>query len=62
MIELNKYKFAGIKSFLKSLGFPSLISYGVTETQNYIVTELLGPTLKDKLKDNEGPFSLETVC
>ena len=38
------------------------MSYGVTDTQNYIVTELLGPTLKEKLKDREGPFSIDTVC
>jgi len=45
------------------LGFPKLISYGVTETQNYIVTELLGTTLKQTLKDRgDGPFSIETVC
>lgn len=34
----------------------------MSDTQNYIVTELLGDTLKDKLKDREGPFSIETVC
>ena len=39
-----------------------MISYGVSDTQNYIVTELLGQTLKDKLKEREGPFSIETVC
>ena len=50
---LNKHKF---------VGFPRLISYGVFDTQNYIVTELLGATLKDKLKERDGPFSLETVC
>ncbi len=33
----------------------------MTDTQNYIVTELLGKSLRDKLKENEGPFSLETV-
>lgn len=44
------------------IGFPKLISYGVSETQNYIVTELLGPSLKDKLKEKDGPFNLETVC
>jgi hypothetical protein len=54
MEQINKFKFRG---------FPKLISYGVTETQNYIVTELLGPTLKQTLSDNgDGPFSLETVC
>lgn len=44
------------------LGFPKLISYGMSDNQNYIVTELLGPTLKDKLKEREGPFTMETVC
>ena len=63
MDTLTKYKFTGItyKGLIR-LGFPKLISYGVTDTQNYIVTELLGPTLKDKLKERDGPFSPETVC
>jgi hypothetical protein len=42
----------------------------VTDTTNYIVTELLGKTLKHLLKDRNDsagdgsgrPFSLETVC
>lgn len=63
METLNKFKFPGTFYFIDfSLGFPKLISYGVTDTQNYIVTELLGPTLKDKLKEREGPFTIETVC
>lgn len=49
-------------SIMKFIGFPKLVCYGVTETQNYIVTELLGATLKDKLKERDGPFSMETVC
>ncbi|TNV87224.1 hypothetical protein FGO68_gene17084 [Halteria grandinella] len=54
MEQINKFKFRG---------FPKLISYGIAETQNYIVTELLGPTLKQTLADQgDGPFSLETVC
>lgn len=54
MEQINKFKFPG---------FPKLISYGVTDTQNYIVTELLGTTLKQTLKDRgDGPFSIETVC
>eukprot|EP00347_Sterkiella_histriomuscorum_P001708 403370985 len=53
MDTLNKFKFPG---------FPKLLSYGMSDNQNYIVTELLGPTLKDKLKEREGPFSMETVC
>ena len=37
MEHLNKFKF---------FGFPRLISYGISEGQNYIVTELLGMTLR----------------
>lgn len=51
-----------ITEIMINLGFPKLISYGISDTQNYIVTELLGTTLKDKLKEWEGPFSMETVC
>ncbi len=37
MEHLNKFKF---------FGFPRLISFGISEGQNYIVTELLGTTLR----------------
>ena len=49
---------------MKIIGFPKLISYGMTaDSQNYIVSELLVTTLKQVLKDrNDGPFSIDTVC
>ena len=33
----------------------------MTDTQNYIITELLGDSLWVILKDNDKPFSLDTV-
>jgi hypothetical protein len=63
MEQINKFKFPGITVISNNAGFPKLISYGVTDTQNYIVTELLGTTLKQTLKDRgDGPFTIETVC
>jgi serine/threonine protein kinase len=64
MEHLNKFKFLGkLFLFFNTLGFPRLINYGVSEGQNYIVTEFLGTTLKQILTDRaEGPFSIETVC
>ena len=59
--EAKIYKLLNTSLKHKQIGFPKLYCYGSEGDYNYLVMELLGPSLSELLAYCNGKFTLKTI-